>query len=451
MKGAMKDNKWKQIDWLVILLTIFLVLLVVYGVCIFFGFVDPRKGEFFSTLTAIGTFAGGIVLTVNAIYIGKRATAQDRIANAQVVANEQNLFNQAIGHLNSIDESVRLGGIHALYKLVEGESTRGEYLETVTNILCAHVRSKTNGKIDGKLYKDVYAGRPSVEIQGLLDLLTKGNGPKIFKGQKFDFSRTQLQRANFWGAQLQGANFWGAQLQSANFMNTYLQDVNFWDAQLENALFINANLRHAYFMDACLQHANFQGAQLQGANFEKAHLQEVCFLNAQLQRANFKESKLQGSDFRSAQLQGVNFEKAHSQGSNFEHSQLQGANFQGAQLQGAYSATTDAYNFEDIINKHVNQPADMQKAIVIGGLTEDDVKGMEKDFNFGASYWSLEDKKYVKNLLRDLKNKHTGDPIFGSDKGWLQELKDQDANLSAYSKEEAEAMIDEYRTYRHFR
>lgn len=387
----MKDRwdwlkKQYQKDWLVTSLAISLLALILFGIIAFIWFIILSVNDKFdlhNILTVIGSTAAGILLTINAIYIGRRAAAQDRAAKAQVVANEQGLFNQAIGHLDSKDESVRLGGIYALYSLVEDNSTQEKYLKTVADILCAHVRSKTNGRINnevnGKPYKEVYTKNPSEEIQSLLNLLTKGDGPGIFKGQRFDFSRTYLQGANFMKAHLQCANFGGAQLQSACFQEAQLQGANFRVAQLQLASFVKAKLHAAYFWGANAFSAGFKNAQLHAARFDGA--------------------------------------KLHI------------AHFESAQFQGAYSTDIGIYDFEGIIDNRAGKPADMSGAIIKGSFTEDEIKQMSKDIGFN---------------LQHIQNELIGNPIYFSSEACLKELKDQGVNLGMYNKDQAKEMIDKY-------
>lgn len=378
----------------------------------------PEDTKLSDALTIISAVAGGIVLTINAIYIARRANAQDKTAKAQaegvraqVEANEQNLFNEAVKHLGSEKESVRIGGVYALCKLAKGKSTKEEYLANVCDILCAHVSSKTNEED----YRKVYKYKPSVEIQILLNLLTKGDGSKVFKGQRFDFSDSQLQNVNFYGAQLQNANFSRSQLQHANFSYTQLQDANFSNSQLRGA--------------------NFQSSQPQGAHFWNAQLQFTDFSDARLQLAYFGYTQLQGTGFFNAQLQGANFVGA----------QLQFTNFWNAQLQGVSSDPITSFSsFKEMIQERAGKHTEMNSAITKGGLRKGNIEKMKEDFDLEAEYWTPTEKRSLTSLLKQLEEDHIGDPTFGS-KIWLDYLADnREAKLGAYNDREADKIIEEY-------
>lgn len=153
---------------------------------------------------------------MNAIFLHRRTKALDKTAEAQKEKNEQDLFNTAITHLGNEYESVRLGGIYALYNLAK---TTAAYQESVHEILSAYICSKTNAEEYQKNYKN----KPSIEIQTLLPILTDPQKGKIFKDFSISFTDAYLHGANLDNAQLQGASLDNAQLQKASLDNAQLQ------------------------------------------------------------------------------------------------------------------------------------------------------------------------------------------------------------------------------------
>ena len=134
-----------------------------------------------STSTIINVFGsaiGGILVVLSLVFLNKRAKAMDKSAEASLQENQQTLFNTAVEHLGDGKESVRLGGIYALYKLAADDTAKEIYCKTVHEILCAHIRSKTNEEEYIKRYVDIDPKskprpKPSTEIQSLLNILTK--------------------------------------------------------------------------------------------------------------------------------------------------------------------------------------------------------------------------------------------------------------------------------------
>ena len=156
----------------------------------------------------------------------------DKSAEAHVTENRQDLFNTAINHLGNPSESVRLGGIYALYELAR----ENQYRESVHEILCSHARSKTNEES----YKDLYKVSPSVEIQSLVNLLVKQES-HIFQDPRVNFEGVWLQGANLKWAKLQRANLGEAKLQGANLAEAQLQEAGLYRAQLQGVLSSRTN------------------------------------------------------------------------------------------------------------------------------------------------------------------------------------------------------------------
>ena len=236
-------------------------------------------------VTIIGS---AILAVIGFVFFYMRVKAMDKSAEASLQENQQTLFNTAIEHLGSKEESVRLGGIYALYELAADDTTKEKYRETVHEILCGHIRSKTTEEEYIKQYVDISPksrSGPSTEIQSLLDILTKKPKCLPFQGLPVDFSDAQLQFANLSSAQLQFANLIGAQLRSVNMIEAQLQSADLRYAQLEAA----------YLTLAQLQSANLGGAQLQSANLKSAQLQAAHLCRTQLQGAKLKGIQLAGA------------------------------------------------------------------------------------------------------------------------------------------------------------
>ena len=126
-----------------------------------------------------------------------------------------------------------------------------KYRSQIAQILCSHIRSKTNEleyqknhgirpKIDSLLEpENNQIGRPSNEIQTTIDLLFKEKGlyAKEFAREdefpKANLSHACLMGANFGGALCRGASFWKAECQGASFVDAQCQGVNFMGAELQ--------------------------------------------------------------------------------------------------------------------------------------------------------------------------------------------------------------------------
>ena len=288
-------------------------------------------------LTFLGLSMGGVLLALQAISANTRAKAMEDTAKNTELGQRQERLKNAIEHLGSPADSVRLGGIYELFHLAEDTI---EWRKTILDILCAHIRRTTSEKN----YQDTYPGKPSEEIQSMLSLLFVQKH-EIFKELRVtldgswlngaDLSKARLQSAILKRTKLQGANLFGAQLQGAVLSRAQLRDANLEEAQMQGSYLVGAMLQGAFLMGTHLQKAILAEAQLQGANLSNAQLQEAVLSKTQLQNANFKQALLQGTYLSGAQAQNVRLNGARLQNAVLKRAQLQGANLSNARLQGA--------------------------------------------------------------------------------------------------------------------
>ena len=340
---------WIKINSENILISILIALLAFFIAVIFSEKIEVYSGHLFGlpeknkTLTFLGLAMGGILLALQAVIANKRAVAMEKAANAQAgAAKQQAKANQkteqgqrqerlknAIEHLGSSSDSVRLGGIYELFHLAEDTI---EWRQTILDILCAHIRRTASEEE----YQNKYQREPSEEIQSLLTLLFV-QGQTVFKGCQ----------ANLVGAWLNGADLRSAQLQCAKLDNTHLQGSHLEDAQLQGATLNSAKLQFARLSSAFLQGANVCNASLQLAQLKGAQLQGAILINTNFQAANLSEAKLQGSILA--------------------HVMLQSAFLTNTNLQGVTSHLVFE-SFRKLITKRVDTKADFSKVVVFGGL-----------------------------------------------------------------------------------
>ncbi len=450
---------------LVLLLAGLLVVFVAVGVFdpawvhAFFGVQEGT--EKFRILEFVGVGMGGVLLAIGAAIANRRAVAMEDAAKAQTKAAEaqaeaaaqqaaanrgaeegrrQERLKNAIEHLGHESDSVRLGGAYELFHLARDT---GDLRQTAMDILCAHIR-RTTGE-DG--YREKYKAKPSEEVQSLLTLLFVEEH-EVFKDCGIHLrgswlngtilNRAHLQEANLLGAHLQEANLLGAQLQGADLREAQLQGANFFMAQLQGASLSGAQLQGAKLPGAQLQGADLSGAQLQGANLSWAQLQgaSLCvaqlqgadLLGAQLQGADLSGEQLQGADLSGAQLQGADLSGAQLQGANLRESQLQGADLDGAQLQGATSELAGSLSFEEHIRAGIGRESDLSGAMFAGGLSREDMDSLVG----GLADEAAEE-------LRQRLEPRVAQPESNN------LPKDSGAIVGAYTAEEAERWIAEYR------
>ena len=426
------------------LIRISVLLLLVVIICGVLGVIFPdhiKLLKWFGKLNVLAPIVTGLLLVINAVFL----------YSMQLDKNDKDTFQAAIQNLGHDSESVRLGGIYALYGLAD----KSRYKKDVHEILCAHIRSKTNEKA----YKTVHKNEPSTEIQALLGLLSSKPKNQVFatddKPIQVNLRGAFLQGANLDDAQLQSAGLQNTQLQGAKFQRAQLQDANLWGAQLQGANLWGAQLQGANLQDAQLRDAKLWNAQLQGANLYDAQLQGADLLNAQLQGAFLWRAQLQGANLCGVQLQGAELRGAQLQGANLQDAQLQGAELRGAQLQGVYSteeASTKLdyhiMSFAERINTRVDKETNLDNTVVLkGGMRTKDLTRIKRIIDLKAIYWTghlVIIKEHLETLLQKIEDNHVNKrKTTGADKEKAgQYLKD--AQTGSYTAEEAEKWITEY-------
>ncbi|VVH63987.1 pentapeptide repeat-containing protein [bacterium endosymbiont of Bathymodiolus sp. 5 South] len=325
------------------------------------------------TLTSIGS---GLIAIIGLYFFYKRLKNQDKQIqhqgeqiSLQIKQRVDERFNSAITLLGSSETSARTGAVYALHELALEEE---KYRQQIVQILCSHIRSKTNEVA----YQETYTERPSNEIQTTLNLLFKERErglytqdfAKVTEFSRADLSRAYLVQANFRGAQCQEANFWFAQCQGANFR------------------------------DAQCQGASFSFVQCQGANFGHSRCQRASFSFVQCQGVNFGGMECQGASFMHAQCQGAYFGGVECQGTDFGNAQCQGARFNGTQCQGAYA-------FEKFISQELSSRVGKNTEFIFlqleGEIDEDIIENIENAKNY------LNDFKEIQEIIKDNTGKKT--------------------------------------------
>lgn len=314
--------------------------------------------------------------------------AQDQKPVEEVERN----FQKGIHLLGNEQESVRLGGIYILWGIIKYalealpyldikentpkiESYKKAYLlrSQIINILCTHIRTRTNEKNYLKqYYPSLYAVRypkafvedfggagqfnylkpqdekPSNEIQTVLSLLTKANicrtlelsrntlnfGYAILKG-------ASCQAAHFEGAYCRGINFQNANLQQANLQKANFMDAHFEKAVCSDAYFDNANIEHASFRDAFCDNSFFRGAFCDNAHFENASCDSAHFEKALCSGSYFSGANCSSAHFEGANCRLAHFEKANCSGAHFEDACCNNTYFEGANCINAHFEKTD--------------------------------------------------------------------------------------------------------------
>ena len=159
---------------------------------------------------SLEAWLGGLLAIWGVVLLARRTANQDKQLTIQINKEIDDRFIAAVTLLGSRESSARTGAIYSLYELAM-ESKK--YRKQIAQILCSHIRSKTQEKE----YQAEHKKRPSNEIQTAIDILFKDvNGVKGLYCQNFSQER-EFPKANLSHAYLQGADFHYAKCREADF------------------------------------------------------------------------------------------------------------------------------------------------------------------------------------------------------------------------------------------
>ena len=331
-------------------------------------------------LSFIGIGMGGVLVALQAVASYRRAKAMEDTARAQASAAEahavanantergqrQERLKNAIEHLGSESDSVRLGGAYELLHLAKDSP---DLAKTVLDILCAHIRRTTRSDD----YQKGHKSEPSEEIQSLLTLLF------VEEHRLFEKHRANLERSYLNGVKLPDAH-----LARASLRHVQLREAHLWAGQLRRVDCYSANLSQAILLNADLQGAMFSYASLQGASLRGANMRGASLLLVRLQNADLVGAHLQGAILPRARLQGADLSGARLQGASLQFAQLHHAKLNRAVLLGVDSSDRPlSFNPVKRIQDRIGQEADFSTVTFSGGLSPDDpanlVVGLDPD------------------------------------------------------------------------
>ena len=307
-----------------------------------------------------------------------RLRNQDKQVAHQIRKETDDRFTTAVKLLGSTEASARAGAIYSLYQLFVDDK-ENKYRAQIAQILCSHIRTKTQEPEYQKNHKD----RPSSEIQTTIDLL--------FREEKSDmgiYCRKEIVEqkgfptANLRGAYLRRANFWGAHCERADFNEVHC----------ERARFEEAYCKWTGFQAAHCEGANFLSANCESIDFEDAHCEGAIFYGAYCEGAIFYSAHCEGADFELAHCEKADFQNASFEATNFLHVNAEDANFQDANFKGSFASSD--------ISEYYSSGAERIKG-QIGKDTR--LESMSSEDDEGMITGVLEDSDKLQRIIQKLK------------------------------------------------
>ena len=235
--------------------------------------IAPEEVE--SPSTTIRNLALGVaafLALVVAVWRGCVATRQAEIAEQQLLNDRYQESTEMIG---STTMTVRLGGIHQLQRLAEGNVE--QFHVSVMQALCAFIREPPIPIEDPPIQGRGPFSHVPADIRAALEAIQDRSRPgrrEVETKARYlpDLRRARLQGADLIGMDLSGVQLDEAVLSGAALNGCYLVGSSMWnvdlsDAELEDAILCDADLFFAELDGADFTETDLAGADLTSASF----------------------------------------------------------------------------------------------------------------------------------------------------------------------------------------
>ncbi|MFE2056557.1 pentapeptide repeat-containing protein [Streptomyces sp. NPDC056465] len=228
-------------------------------------------------------------------------------------------FSRAVDQLGSDKLDVRIGGLHALWRIAE-QSARDR--EAIISIQAAYLRTHLPWPPAG----GPQSPTADVPVNDIAPLETRAADAQValtalgvlcqHREQSWvNLSLTDLRRADCDG-------LW---LPEVNLDRACMEVAGLYHANLTQASLVSVNLRHADLTTAVLRRARCALADLRGAKLVETDMRDTDFTGADLREANLRKADAAGADFTRADLR-----LADLRGTDLSTADLSGARLTGA-------------------------------------------------------------------------------------------------------------------------
>ncbi|MFJ5063204.1 pentapeptide repeat-containing protein [Streptomyces nigra] len=283
--------------------------------------------------TTLLQLVGGLVVLFGAYATWRQLrVSQDGLRAAQE-GYVTDRFSRAVDQLGSDKLDVRIGGLHALWRIAE-QSARDR--EAIISIQAAYLRTHLpwppaapeSPAADAPINDIAPLETRSADAQVALTAL--GVLCQHREQSWVNLSITDLRRAdcdglwfpevNFDRACMEAAGFYRANLTQASLVSVNLRHADLTTAILRRARCVLADLRAAKLVKTDLRDTDFTETDLREANLRKADAHNAVFHRADLRMADLRGTDLSTADLGGARLTGALASERTRWPSGFDHS-----------------------------------------------------------------------------------------------------------------------------------
>ncbi|MGW3976586.1 pentapeptide repeat-containing protein [Streptomyces mirabilis] len=248
--------------------------------------------------TTLLQMIGGLVVLFGAYATWRQLRVSQDGLRATQEGYVTDRFSRAVDQLGSDKLDVRVGGLHALWRVAE-QSARDR--EAVISIQAAYLRTHLPWPPTGP-----DAPAADVPINDIAPLEARAADSQVaLTGLGVLCRRREQSWVNLSATDLRRADCDGLWLREVNLDRSCMEAAGLYHANLTQASLVLVNLRHADLKTAVLRRTRCALADLRGARLAETDLRE-----ANLRKANARGAVFRRSDLRLADLRGTDLSTA---------------------------------------------------------------------------------------------------------------------------------------------
>lgn len=227
-------------------------------------------------------------------------------------------FSRAVDQLGSDKLDVRIGGLHALWRIAE-QSARDR--EAIISIQAAYLRTHLPWPPTGP-----ESPAADVPVNDISPLETRAADAQVALTALGVLCQDREQSwVNLSLTDLRRADCDGLWFPEVNFDRACMEVAGLYHANLTQASLVSVNLRHADLTTAVLRRARCALADLRGAKLVETDVRDADFDGADLREANLRKTDARGADFRGADLRLADLRGADLSTADLAETRLTGA------------------------------------------------------------------------------------------------------------------------------
>lgn len=268
--------------------------------------------------TTLLQVVGGLVVLFGAYATWRQLRVSQDGLRATQEGYVTDRFSRAVDQLGSDKLDVRIGGLHALWRIAE-QSARDR--EAIISIQAAYLRTHLPWPPAGP-----ESPAADVPINDIAPLETRAADAQVALTALGVLCRHREQSwVNLSITDLRRADCDGLWFPEVNFDRACMEAAGLYHANLTQASLVSVNLRHADLTTAILRRARCVLADLRAAKLVETDLRDVDFTETDLREANLRKANAHGAVFHRADLRMADLRGTDLSTANLVEARLTGA------------------------------------------------------------------------------------------------------------------------------